>query len=172
MNAVVRWVLAVSLFLVPVAAMASEIGAGCPNQTDFTFTGAPQSFTVPANVTSIQLNVFGAQGAIGTGSAGGAGGLGGRAIGNLAVTAGQVLDIFVGGAATNQNGGFNGGGNGGLSFGGGGGGRSDVRVAGNPVIIAGGGGGGGAIGCVAPHAGGAGGAGNGLAGGNGADSPN
>jgi hypothetical protein len=77
----------------------------------FTYTGAQQSFTVPAGVTSVSIDAYGAQG-------GNSGGLGGRATGALSVTPGQVLYVYVGGAGANGSGsgwhagGFNGGGNG------------------------------------------------------------
>ncbi len=82
------------------------------------------------------------------------GGLGGFAEGDLAVTPGQTLEIFVGGQGCVQFsgglgcGGFNGGGDANLPSGsgrGGGGGASDVRVGGTSlndrVIVAAGGGG-------------------------------
>ena len=161
-------------------ATLAHAGTSCSNQTDFNFTGAMQTFAVPAGVGSVQLNVYGAQGgngaAGGNSAQGGAGGLGGYATGTLAVTPGQVLNIFVGGQGTTPTGGFNGGGNGGNQNAGGGGGASDVRVGGtadaNRIIVAGGGGGGGRAGCetniVAGGVGGAGGGGNGA---NGTDAP-
>jgi hypothetical protein len=100
----------------------------------YSFTGAMQSFTVPACVNTLTLDLRGAQGA--SQSPGGTGGLGGSAIGVIAVTPGQVLNIYVGG----QNG-FNGGGNGGINgnsvgsgptngLAGNGGGASDIRIGG------------------------------------------
>ncbi|MBK8555547.1 MAG: HYR domain-containing protein [Lewinellaceae bacterium] len=138
----------------------------------FDYTGDVQTWTVPAGVTSINIEAFGAKGGDGIFSGSpGVGGFGGQAYGTLAVTPGQVLNIYVGGAGqdiTGTNvrggGGFNGGGN---AYGdnngirGGGGGASDVRVGGvalgDRVIVAGGGGGG----CCF----GSGGAGGGLIGG-------
>jgi len=156
-------------------------------QTDsvvYEFTGAPETFTVPACVSSITVKIFGAQGgagATGGGSvSGGAGGLGGFAQGQLNVSAGDVLNIFVGGQGATPAGGFNGGANGGSENAGGGGGASDIRIGGldeaNRVITAGGGGGGGRGGCdegsaVTAGIGGNGGAGGGGVGGNGNDSP-
>ncbi|MBL7703176.1 MAG: hypothetical protein JNM14_13065 [Ferruginibacter sp.] len=149
----------------------------------FSFTGGMQTFTVPAGVTSITIDSYGAQG--GTGSngassggatAGGAGGLGSRATGTLAVTPGQVLNIFVGGAGATGTGGFNGGGTGGSANAGGGGGASDVRYPGTTIadriIVGAGGGGGGRGGCESGTGitGGAGGTGDGN-GVNGADAP-
>ena len=134
----------------------------------FEYTGAVQTWTVPSDVTSVHLNVSGAQGGDGFGSSGAMteGGYGGIVNGNLAVTPGQVLYIYVGGegqtvtSGTLSGGGWNGGGNsrGFTTNGrGGGGGASDVRVGGtslNDRVIVGAGGGGG---CLSPFAGGNGG---------------
>ena len=135
----------------------------------YSYTGTMQSWTVPAGVYSVNIETWGAQGSPGSA----AGGLGGYVTGDLAVTPGQVLYIFVGG-----QGGYNGGGTGGLSqngtYGGNGGGASDVRTGGTAltyrVIVAGGGGGGGRDGSWAgcqPSPAGAGGSGGGTAGSNG-----
>ncbi|MBK7308484.1 MAG: M36 family metallopeptidase [Chitinophagaceae bacterium] len=155
-----------------------------PTTTTFNFTGAAQTFTVPTGVTSINFTALGAEGGSGaTGTnnggtvAGGAGGRGSRATGTLAVTPGQVLNIFVGGAGGTPTAGFNGGGTGGNANAGGGGGASDVRFPGaataDRILTAAGGGGGGRGGCEgilgAPGAGGAGGNGDGN-GSNGANS--
>lgn len=154
-----------------------------PATATFDFTGAMLTFTVPAGVTSVTIDAFGAQGGTGSngppgGTGGGAPGLGGQATGTLSVTPGQILNIFVGGAASGSLGGFNSnvaGSNGGSSTGGGGGGASDVRVGGSSlldrVIVGGGGGGGGGSGCETNALGGTGGAGGGGNGGNGANSP-
>ncbi len=126
-----------------------------PEEITFNFTGDQQSFVVPPNVFSIHIQAWGAQGANVVGpQTTGLGGLGGMAEGDLEVTPGQVLEIFVGGQGCVQStfelgcGGFNGGGNAQGSTGnerGGGGGASDVRVGGttlnNRVIVAAGGGG-------------------------------
>jgi parallel beta-helix repeat protein/surface protein len=122
----------------------------------FTYTGAEQTFIVPAGVTSITVDAIGAGG---TESLWGAtGSKGGRAQGSITVTPGETLYIYVGGAAplgswgtgTSKSGGFNGGGVAGgtdfdmVLFGHGGGGASDVRRGGSTladrVIVAGGGG--------------------------------
>jgi Secretion system C-terminal sorting domain len=123
--------------------------------TTLNFTGTMQTYTVPAGATSIFVQAWGSQGgsgALGGASvSGGAGGLGGYAEGFMAVTPGQVLNVFVGGQGATPSGGFNGGGNGGSTNAGGGGGASDIRVGGTAevdrVIVAGGGGGGGRGGC-------------------------
>jgi PKD repeat protein len=121
----------------------------CPapgqNQVAFNYTGGQQSWTVPATcVSSVTLECWGAQG----GSSISTGGAGGYAKGDLAVTPGQVLYLYVGGQGGNPGGGWNGGGSGqtsGSPASGGGGGASDVRVGGQSlsdrVIVAGGGGG-------------------------------
>ena len=130
--------------------------------TSFSSTGAMQTYTVPAYVTSVDLDLYGAMGGGGTGSTAG---YGGHATGTLAVTPGNLLFVAVGGQGGNlTNGTFNGGylstgagwNGGGVpacgsypaatgSIGGGGGG-SDIRYGGNTlwdrVIVAGGGGGG------------------------------
>lgn len=145
----------------------------------YNYTGAVQTYTVPACVTSITVDVYGAQG--GNASVGGTGGLGGYVTGTLPVTPGDVLYIYVGG----QNG-YNGGGDGGQDgntvFSGSpgalapsGGGASDIRIGGitvnDRVVVAGGGGGGGSNGvwpgCQVAGPAGNGGDGGGLTGGNG-----
>ncbi|MCC6601531.1 MAG: hypothetical protein IT223_12805 [Crocinitomicaceae bacterium] len=105
-----------------------------PGSQSFSFTGAMQTFTVPNGVSSLEIEVWGAQG-------GNSGGLGGYAKGNLSVTFGQMLNVYVGGEGAIPTGGFNGGGTGVNS---GGGGASDVRTGANlsdRVIVGGGGGG-------------------------------
>ena len=108
-----------------------------PGSLTFNYTGGQQSWIVPAGVTTIAVNVSGAQGNTG----GRLGGLGGAASGNLAVTPGQTIYINVGGQS-----GFNGGASPGNGAGSGGG-ASDIRVGGtalgNRVVVGGGGGGGG-----------------------------
>ena len=114
----------------------------------FNYTGAVQTWTVPPCVYTINVIVAGAKG-------GGAnGGNGARITANIAVTPGQILNIYCGGMGTsgNNSGGWNGGGTGHASTNGnanynswGGGGASDIRIGGtalaNRVIVAGAGGG-------------------------------
>ena len=125
---------------------AVTVTACPPGSQVFAYTGAVQTFTVPACVTSITVTALGAQGG------GTAGGLGGRAIATIVVTPGETLNVYVGGQPTTQMGagGYNGGGAitalpcGGGSDGWPGGGASDVRRGvplANRVIVAGGGGG-------------------------------
>lgn len=92
----------------------------------FGYTGGRQTFTAP-ETGRYTFHVYGAQG--GTASNGGAGGQGGHTWGDVYLTKGQVVYIYVGGAGgTGYNsGGYNGGG-GGANDGGGGGGMSSISV--------------------------------------------
>jgi hypothetical protein len=152
-----------------------------PGSATFNYTGAVQTFTVPACVTQLGITAFGAEGGASP-ALNAVGGLGGKATGNLTVAAGQTLYVYVGKRGTNSNGDntgvpgvFGGGGAGGTSIGGAsqpggasGGGASDVRATAmaltDRVIVAAGGGGaaGGTSGGITN-----GGAGGGPVGGNG-----
>ena len=120
---------------------AESFAIGSATTQVYGYTGSMQTFTVPAGVTSLTIITKGAQGqkASTTSSLPGNGGI---AKGVLAVTPGQVLNVFVGGQA-----GYNGGGvywgNVGLTCMGGG--ASDVRYPGTTladrIIVAGAGGG-------------------------------
>jgi len=126
-------------------------GAGVSTgQQTFNYTGAPQTFTAPAT-GNYTITLTGARGGNGLNTQGG---LGGQATGSLALTAGQTINIYIGGQGGNSGGlpGWNGGGQGGVDIGAGqhagsGGGASDIRVGGtalaNRVIVAAGGAGGG-----------------------------
>jgi hypothetical protein len=112
---------------------------------NFNPTGAVQPWTVPAGVTSITIETWGAQGENST-TDGTAAGNGGYATGQLSVTPCETLNIFVGQTGAIGVGGFNGGGDGAPDGSrGAGGGASDVRKDGadfiHRVIVAGGGGG-------------------------------
>jgi len=118
----------------------------------FDFTGDVQQYVVPAGVTSLIVDVRGAQGGNGSNPTSGPGGLGGRVQTRLTVTPGQVLNLYVGGTGLPGTsswqwipGGYNGGGQGRRQAGGGG--ASDIRIGGTSlndrVVVAGGGGGGG-----------------------------
>ncbi len=147
------------------------------------YTGGTQTFTVPAGITCLQVDVRGAEG----GKASycddedsetqlGSGGNGGHVTANISVTPGEILTIVVGGAGQDApsegagSGGYNGGGNGSnnnydcsnYSYGGGGGGgASEIRRSSTILVISGGGGGANEFG---PYNGGSGG---GLTGGTG-----
>lgn len=132
-------------------------GATGPVTTKFTYTGHPETFTVPAGVTKLTIIAAGGKG--GQGDGGVPGGAGIAVYGtDLSVQPGQSLQVIVGGnghagagpkAYDAGHGGYNGGGDGHhRSGGGGGGGFSSVREAktGSLLVVAGGGGGGGANG--------------------------
>ncbi len=112
-----------------------------PTTQTFSYTGSVQTYTVPAGVTSLTIEAWGAEGY-------GNEGEGGYVSADLAVTAGEVLEIYVGGEGIGTTSGYNGGGQGGSSThgqGGSGGGASDVRrgayTLNDRIIVAGGGGG-------------------------------
>jgi hypothetical protein len=164
-------VLAGSLFAVSPANAASapacsQTGAIVTCTVTFTYTGAEQQFTVPANITSLSAVAIGAHG--GThqrpGISNNVGGNGASVSQSFGVTAGQTLFVEVGGdgsdwaTAQSAPGGFNGGGTApsyfsGTAFdlgAGAGGGASDVRTVASSapstldsrlVVAAGGGGG-------------------------------
>ncbi|MGB1102311.1 MAG: T9SS type A sorting domain-containing protein [Crocinitomicaceae bacterium] len=157
--------------------------------TTYDYTGDVQTYTVPPGITSIRIECWGAQGQATTVddyAPFSTGGLGGYAIGELAVTPGEVLNVYVGGQGADGAGGYNGGATGGFGtagtggtagYAGSGGGGSDVRQGGTDladrVIVAGGGGGGGRNytngTCVPCGTGGNGGDGGGIVGGDGDD---
>ncbi|RYY90691.1 MAG: HYR domain-containing protein [Chitinophagaceae bacterium] len=134
------------------------------SKTDtFYYTGGAQTFTVPDDVTSIQVDLRGA-------AAGGpVRGTGGRVQATLNVTPGQVLYLYAGGQGNyvpysgGVVGGYNGGGRSKNAYSGSGGGATDIRIGGTAltdrVMVAGGGAGG--VYTYAP-----GGNGGGLTGGN------
>ncbi|KIL80744.1 DNRLRE domain-containing protein [Bacillus badius] len=106
----------------------------------FNYTGAPQQFTVPGNATKIKVELWGAQG----GDAPAGTYMGAKASGDLVVTPGEVLRVYVGGKPTaNYIGGWNGGGKGAVDKPYGGGGATDIRRGGsaleNRLAVAGGG---------------------------------
>ena len=138
---------------------------GARSQT-FSFTGASETFVVPAGVTALTVSALGAAGR----GVIAAGGLGGSVTATLRVTPGETLVVTVGGTPPAPFPlpvlpGFNGGGLGGnyllARIGGAGGGASDVRRSGaalvNRVVVAGGGGGAGDGSLSATASGGAGG---------------
>ena len=123
----------------------------------FQYTGGLQQWTVPAGVDTIRVKMWGAAGGGGPDVTNNAGGGGGFTELRLPVSAGEVIDIVVGGGGASAqghtggaggwpNGGHGGSGNrveNGISFGGGGGGggRSQISRGGVTLAIAGGGGG-------------------------------
>jgi hypothetical protein len=145
----------------------TNIGA---NDTTLSFTGVGQAWTVPAFVTSVNFDAYGASGGSDNFASTHTPGKGGRIQGRLNVIPGEVLNIFVGGKGIDASslgaaGGFNGGGSASyystVGSGGAGGGASDIRRGGpalsNRVIVAGAGGGSGSDISNIPFAGGDGG---------------
>ncbi len=144
----------VTTAVVTVNPLPAPIAVGIPVTSTLSYTGGVQTFTVPAGVTSVNVDMTGATGGA-YGCAGVTPGYGGRVQCTLAVTPGQVLNVYVGGVGTSgicttptpSAGGFNGGGTSGTgySYGGGGGGASDIRIGGTALsdrkVVAGGGGG-------------------------------
>ena len=87
----------------------------------FVYTGSLQTFTVPAGVTSVNIQIWGAGGGGGMGTST-VGGAGAYITGLLAVTPGQVLSLIVGGPGTYSTPTVK-------PFGGGGGGSANGNVA-------------------------------------------
>ena len=153
--------------------MLALSGVSFAQTQTFTFTGAVQTFTVPACVSEVTITAHGGSGSNGHASTSpaGIGGNGAIVTGTYSVSGGDVLNIYVGGQGTLTTAGFNGGGINAANSSAGGGGASDVRFNGTAltdrIIVAGGGGAGGNGGCfgntVAGGNGGPGG-GNGVAG--------
>ncbi len=118
---------------------ATERTATLTNSIRFDFTGAVQQWTIPDDVTRLRVTAVGAPG----GPAGEGGGAGGSVAADfdlteLAVSAGDTLDVYVGGTGDRisdpgwPNGGGRGRGGGGNS-GNNGGGSSVVRAAGSTM---------------------------------------
>jgi hypothetical protein len=145
----------------PSSAVSPTPSATCVSSTctiTFAYTGDYYSWTVPAGVSSISVDAYGAQGGKSnyrTSTA--VPGSGGRLQATLTTTSAETLHIYVGGqgspasvASNASSPGWNGGGKGGRGngtgyYGAGGGGASDIRTSvGNlstRILVAGGGGG-------------------------------
>jgi hypothetical protein len=108
--------------------LAASVSTARATPFDFTYSGRLVDFTAPITDT-YQILAFGAQG--GTVSFVGPGGRGAEIGGDFSLTAGEILQIAVGGAGSDT---------------GGGGGSFVVGPGNTPLVIAGGGGGGGRIG--------------------------
>ena len=118
---------------------------GQVTNVDFAYIGDYQTLVVPAGVTTITVDVYGAQGGMGGGS--GEGGYGGRVQATVPVTPGWTLTLAVGGqGADSYAGGAGGWPNGGAgsdgSCGGAGGGSTSLWHGGDLLLEAGAGGGG------------------------------
>lgn len=95
-----------------VDAIKEELNASSKRRWTFSYSGVPQTFTVPSTGT-YKLEVWGASG----GTLGGNAGKGGYATGTLTLTYNSKLYIVIGSTGQGYDGGYNGGGNGGLSAG-------------------------------------------------------
>jgi hypothetical protein len=180
------------LMLLSLPASPAQAAPPAATTVTFSYTGAEQTWTVPANARAVKIETWGAQGGNAYSTSGGQGGY---ARGTVDVTPGETLRIYVGGQGSSYaglglntltGGGWNGGGhtrdgksgNGAQTTGGGGGGASDVRRGGNTLddrIIVGGGGGGGGGGASSgtyEWSGSGGGGGGGYYGGGAGDSGN
>ena len=104
----------------------SSLNASLSGLNVFTYSGADQSYTVPAGVTSVTISMWGAGG--GPGGVYAPGGGGAYLTGTLAVTAGMSLRIIVGqGGSVGASSSYGGGGFGGGSIASGGG-RSAIQL--------------------------------------------
>ena len=141
---------------------------GILQSADFSYTESVQNWNVPAGITEVQLEVWGAQGGYRSSST--YGGKGGYSVGTYSSTPGQTLYVVVGGSGNTggTSGGYNGGGS--RETYNGGGGATHIATAtgvlsalsGNTetvLIVAGGGGSDGG----SSYSGGAGGGTNGIA---------
>ncbi len=130
-----------SLYLLVWAMVFSGSGdllAQCPagaSSIDFNYTGAVQTWTVPAGQSEIEVHIYGADGGNNVLTDPESGGSGAVVSGRFSVSPGDVLDIVVGGVGGNSN-------RDGLEGGAGGGGGSGIRDASDIVMLAAGGGGG------------------------------
>jgi PEP-CTERM motif len=120
-----------AMLLAGVSALAVLACAGEADAETFIFTGGVQSFPVLVS-GEYSLDVFGASGGNGSGS----GGLGAEVSGDIALTAGETLTLFVGGQGQNSII---------IDGAGGGGGGGFVFLGASVLAVAGGGGGGGAL---------------------------
>jgi hypothetical protein len=124
-------------------------GASCFfQQVSFEHTGEPQVFVVPAGVTKLDVELWGAEGGRTESASSPGPGRGGYVGAEITVAPGEELTIVVGGRGTTTTPGYNGGGASGvagLTRGGCGGGASDLRRFGSDlsqrILVAGGGGG-------------------------------
>ncbi len=137
--------LAASVALLPAASASAS--PSCHSGTcvaSFGYRGAVEEWTVPNGVTSLSFVVDGAGGGGGLEAA--QAGSGAKVEATEAVSAGERLELVVGGAGAYETGGYGGGGEGGhdgvWGGGGGGGGGSFVFAEGAGLLIAAGGGGG------------------------------
>lgn len=122
--------LSISLLAMPLhAQVVTTCPAALENTQLFSFTGAPATFIVPSNVTSVRVIAVGADGGVETNTAATSSGVGAQVEGTFAVTSGQVFTVISGRAGATGD------------FESGGGGASGAYLAATLALIAGGGGG-------------------------------
>lgn len=78
------------------AAVACSPATGFNNCVQYTYSGAAQTFRVPAGVTQVSVNLVGAGGGSPRFGSGGVGGDGGETTGRVSVAPGQTLTVTVG----------------------------------------------------------------------------
>lgn len=128
MNKIVLIVVFVVLSIY-VKSLSGQSSCGGPNTFTFNYTGAPQTWVVPVDVTKIRIEAVGASGGLCSGVGLSAGG-GAIIEGEYNVNPGDVVTILVGQAGGNGD-----------NFEAGGGGSTGVYVGSTLYIVAGGGGG-------------------------------
>lgn len=84
-----------TLLSVSAGAVAFGVMTGAPAGADetvvtFAATGGAQTWTVPADVTQVRVDAYGAQGGVGLGGVGGYGGPGGYVRATILVTPGET----------------------------------------------------------------------------------
>lgn len=126
MNKVVLFVVCFMSFYA--SYLSGQLSCGGPNTFNFNYTGTPQTWVVPVDVTTIRIEAIGASGGLSTAVGLSAGG-GATIEGEYNVNPGDVVTVLVGQA----------GGNGDQEAGGGG--SSGVYIGPTLYIVAGGGGG-------------------------------
>jgi hypothetical protein len=94
------------LFLLHFVIFCFGMFSSAQNTITFSYTGGPQTWVVPACISSITVTVAGGKGG------GSTGGNGAVVTGTLSVTPGQILQMNVGGAGAGTTPGWNGGGTG------------------------------------------------------------
>jgi uncharacterized repeat protein (TIGR01451 family) len=131
-----RVTLLAALSFMPPGAALAQVVTTCPSELEttqlFSYSGAPATFTVPANVNQVRFIAVGADGGEIPGATS-AGGAGARAEGTFAVAPGQAFTVIAGQSPTGAN-----------DFESGGGGASGAYfgTTGNSLALVAGGGGG------------------------------
>ncbi|MEY2469208.1 MAG: hypothetical protein QOF21_1906 [Actinomycetota bacterium] len=150
-NLAILWMVAVLAFAL--AGIGGRATPAAASVATYETPGNPSYGPVPAGVSALIIDLYGAQGGDETSVYGGDPGLGGHVQATLSVAAGDVLNLVIGGRGGDASGGagsagFGGGGAGGTSAccadrsGAGGGGATSIYDAGFATLLIAGGGGG------------------------------